>query len=193
MRYKVPVRTLRDATQRILGDGSKVKGAIKKIYSAMQKMPKVALEKWRKYMIGLKNKDFFDNLRSAKLLNCLSRIPIRRTRDAAQRILGGGNAIKGKLQTLINGLNNIPKNALKKWRQVVQDIKDKKLFDNTRSAKLQNHLEKIPRRTMKEAHERLRGLMFAAPHVVKIIKKWMESLRGSQRKPSIGGESTCMP
>ena len=142
-----------------------MKGAIKKIYSAMQKMPKVALEKWRKYVIACKNKDFFDNLRSAKLLNCLTRIPIRRTRDASQRILGGGNAIKGKLQTLINGLNNVPKNALRKWRKVIQDIKDKKLFDNARSAKLQLSLERIPRRTMKESHERIRGIIFASPKV----------------------------
>ena len=47
---------MRDATQRILGDGSKVKGAIKKIYSAMQKMPKVAFEKWGKYLVGLRTK-----------------------------------------------------------------------------------------------------------------------------------------
>ena len=132
----------------------------------MQKMPKVALEKWRKYVIACKNKDFFDNLRSAKLLNCLTRIPTRRTKDAAQRILGGGNKIrKGALQSLVNGLKNIPKKALRKWGKVVQDIKDKKLFDNTRCAKLQNYLEKIPRRTMKEAHERLRGLIFASPRV----------------------------
>ena len=49
---RVPVKVMRDATQRILGDGNKVKGAIKKIYSAMQKMPKVALEKWKKYVIA---------------------------------------------------------------------------------------------------------------------------------------------
>ena len=72
---RVPVRVLRDATQRIFWNVNKVKGAIKKIYSAMQKMPKVALEKWRKYVIACKNKDCFDNLRSAKLLNCLSKIP----------------------------------------------------------------------------------------------------------------------
>ena len=79
---RVPVRVMWDDTQRILGNGNKVKGAIKKIYSAMQKMPKLALEKWRKYVIACKNKDFFDNLRSARLLNCLSRIPTRRTKDA---------------------------------------------------------------------------------------------------------------
>ena len=63
---------------------------------------------------------------------------------------------------------------------MVQDIKDKKLFDNTRSAKLQNQLEKIPRRTMKEAHERIRGLIFASAGVIKTIKRMDGILK---RKP----------
>ena len=79
--------------------------------------------------------------------------------------------IKGKLQTLINRLRNIPKNALRKWAKVVQDIMDKKLFDNARSSKLLILLERIPRRTMKEAHERVRGLIFAPPQVKAIIKR----------------------
>ena len=33
---RVPVRVMSDTTQRILRDGNKVKGAIKKIYSAMR-------------------------------------------------------------------------------------------------------------------------------------------------------------
>ena len=81
---------------------------------------------------------------------------------------------------LVNGLNNVPKNALRKWRKVVQDIKDKKLFDNTRSAKLQNSLEKIPRRTMKETHERFRGIIFASPRVRDTIKRMDGILK---RKP----------
>ena len=95
---------MRDATQRIAGDGDKVKGAITKIFVALQRIPKVALEKWRKYLEGLKNKDFFDNFRSAKLLNCLSRIPFRRTRDCTQRIVGGGNKIKG-INCIFNHIN----------------------------------------------------------------------------------------
>ena len=79
--------------------------------------------------------------------------------------------IKGKLQTLINGLKNIPKSALRNWRKVVQDIKDKKLFGNARSAKLQDSLERIVRNSMKEAHERIRGLIFASPQVKATIKR----------------------
>ena len=41
----------------------------------------------------------------------------------------------------------------------------KKLFDDTRSAKLKNSLEKIPHRILKENHERIRGIMFAALRV----------------------------
>ena len=118
-----------------------------------------------KYVISCSNKDFFDNLRSSKLLNCLNRIPIRRTRDASQRILGVGSVIKGKVQTLINGLKNIPKNALGKCRKDVQDIKDKKLFDNATCTKLQNSLERIVRNSMKEAHERVKGIIFASPQI----------------------------
>ena len=72
---RIPKIEMRDATQRIAGEGAKVNGAIKKIFSAC------------------KNKDFLDKTRSVKLLHCLNRIP-RRTRDASQRIIGGGVSLK---------------------------------------------------------------------------------------------------
>ena len=177
---KVTRRKLRDATERITGEGDKVKGAIKKVYSTLLRKPKTAFDKWKKYLEGLKHKDFFDGLRSAKLLNALTRIPLRTTRDTTQRILGGGDIIKGALNNLINGLKNIPKKALRNWAKAVQDIKDKKLFDNTRSAKLQNALEKVPRRTLKEAAERLKGIIFASPQVKASIKAMDNILK---RKP----------
>ena len=177
---KVTKRKLRDATQRIVGEGDKVRGAVKKIYATMQKMPKTALEKWKKYLEGLKHKSFFDNLRSAKLLNVLNKITIRTTRDASQRIIGGGDLIKGALQNVINGLKNIPKKALRKWNKTVQDIKDKNLFDNARSEKLLNSLEKLPRRTLKQAAERLKGSVFAAPIVKSTVKRMDGILK---RKP----------
>ena len=60
---------MRNATQRIAGEGDKAKRAIKKIFTTLQRMPKTALEEWKKYIIACNNKDFFDSLRSAKLLN----------------------------------------------------------------------------------------------------------------------------
>ena len=165
---------MRDATQRIAGEGDKVNGAVKKIFTTPQKVPKREIEKCKKYVSACSNKDFFDNLRSSKLLNCLNRIPIRRARGASQRILGGGSVIKGILQTLINGLKNIPKNALRKWRKIVQDIKNKKLFYNIRSPKLQNALERIVRKSMKEANESFKGIIFASHKSEPQLSEWMK-------------------
>ena len=97
---RISIRTMRQAHFSIISVQDKTKIlilAIKKICSTMQRMPKIALEKWGKYVIACKNKGFLDDLRSVKLLNCLTGIPIRTTRNASQTILGGGNAIKGKL------------------------------------------------------------------------------------------------
>ena len=177
---RIPKRKTRDCVQRIVGEGSKVKGAIKKIFMTLQKMPKTAIDQWKKYVIACNNRDFFDNLRSAKLLNVLNRIPIRRTRDATQRILGGGDKIKGQLQNLINGLKSVPKNALRKWAKTVQDIKDRKLYDNVRSYRLLMTLQRIQRRTLKETHERVRGTAFLAPQLKSIFKQMDQVLK---RKP----------
>ena len=91
----------------------------------MQRMPKAAIEKWRRYLQGLKDKSFFDNLRSAKLLNCLSRIPVRITRDTLQGIIGGASKIQGAMQAFVYDLKNIPRNALSKIKQLCEDTNNK--------------------------------------------------------------------
>ena len=112
---KVALRTLRDATKRILGDRSKAKGAIKKIYSIMLRMPKTAIDKWKKYLEGHNNKSFFDNIRSLKVKSVLEGIVKISMRDASQRVLGGGIKIKGAMQNLIYGLKSIPKKEFRRW------------------------------------------------------------------------------
>ena len=68
---KVSIRTLRDDTEIILADGSKLKGTIRKIYSTVLRMPRTAIENWKKYFGGLKNIFFFDNIRSLKVKSSL--------------------------------------------------------------------------------------------------------------------------
>ena len=140
---KVPKRVLRDAVQRIIGDGSKVKGAIKQIYNTLLRKPKSAFDKWKAFIAAIKEKKLFDGLRSQKLKSALEGIVRRTLRNTSQRVIGGGNVIKGALKNLINGLRNIPKKALRKWQKFVEDVKNKKLFDGARSAKLKNFLDNI--------------------------------------------------
>ena len=66
------------------------------------------------------------------------------------------------------------------WNKTVDEIKNKRLYNNTRSAKLLNALEKIQRRTMKEAADRYIGFIFASSAVKAIIKRMAGILK---RKP----------
>ena len=59
----------------------------------MLRMPRTTMVKWKKYLKGLKNKSFFDNIRSLKVKSALEAIVKRTTTDASQRVIGGGNKV----------------------------------------------------------------------------------------------------
>ena len=61
---RIPKCKTRDCVQRIMGEGSMVKGVIKKIFMALQKMPKTAIGQWKEYVIASNTGDFFDKLKN---------------------------------------------------------------------------------------------------------------------------------
>ena len=87
----------------------------------------------------------------------MERIPGRVINDAYQRIAGQGDKLKGVLKSFINGIKQRPKDAIQRWKDWIRDIKEKGLLDGAKTAKLRNCLERIPRRTLKDAHERIIG------------------------------------
>ena len=107
-------------------------------------------------LITCKNKDFFDNLRSAKLLNCLSESRQERQEMQLKEFWEEVTRSRVLCKILINGLKNVPKNALKKWQAKL--FKTSKTRNFTIMQDLLNfysHFQRIQRRTMKEADERL--------------------------------------
>ena len=154
----IPRRKLRDVLERLMGDGDKVKGALRRIISTLSKKTKEAYSIWQKFVIGCKEKSFFDALRSAKLKNSLSNIPVRSLKNIFNRVIGGGNVIEGKLTTIFAAIEKLPRIAFKRWLAYLQDLKDKKLFDMMRSAKLKAALVQIPRRTIAEVFKSINVL-----------------------------------
>ena len=154
---RIPIRSLRNVSERILGEGNLIKGAIRRITLAMQKKPKIAFEFWKKFVENIKNKAFFDNARSAHLKIALQNITKRTERDACLRIIGGGNKLKAVLQEVMNRLSRIPKVALDQWKKYLQLLKEKKFLDNLTSEKLKFHMTAIPRRKLRDSIQRLVG------------------------------------
>lgn len=153
----IPKRVLRDATQRVVGDGSKLKGALASLLANLKKRPRDAIRLWKQYINDVKSKKLMDNLKSQKLDNILKRIPNRILRDSVRRVIGDGNILKATLNSLIAKVDKRLKDAQDRWRQFIADIKSKKLMDNLKSQKLKNLMERIPRRVIKDAKERVLG------------------------------------
>jgi hypothetical protein len=94
---KVPSRTMNDAFQRILGDGDKVKGALKNLIKSFDKKKKHAIEFWMKFVIRCQKGDMFDAIRSQRLKQALFNLQMRTIRDSSKRILGAGDVIIGSI------------------------------------------------------------------------------------------------
>jgi hypothetical protein len=154
---RIPIRILRNVSERLLGEGNMIKGAIRRITLAIQKKPKVAFDIWKKFIEGVKQKKFYDSARSVKLQICLQQIVRRTERDASLRIIGGGNKLKAVLQEVLARLSRIPKVAIDQWKKYIHLLKANKILDNLRSEKLKSHMQGIPRRKLRDVLQRMVG------------------------------------
>jgi hypothetical protein len=73
--------------------------------------------------------------------------------DAMNRIIGGGDKLKGAMRRIMLKVQNDSNNAFYRWKDWLNQVKNKQLFDNLRTQKLRNHLAKIPVPTMRKAFD----------------------------------------
>ena len=111
---KIPSRTLRNVCERLLGEGSLVKGAIKRIEFAIQKKPKIAFDLWKKFVKDCELKKVYDNARSKELKLCMSRITKRTEKEGFSRMINNNDRLKGLIRKLSKGLSKQPKVYIEK-------------------------------------------------------------------------------
>ena len=75
----------------------------------IQKLPRGAINQWKKYVEGIKAGKILENLKAQKLKILLQILPIRTMKDAKQRILGGGDKIKGAIRDLETKIKQVPR------------------------------------------------------------------------------------
>ena len=154
---RLPMRTLRGGYERILGDGNRVKGAIKQLVSNLMNRPKFSIAKWKEFVVDCHKKNLYDNVRSYKIKNILTRLQSRPLRNYIERILGEGNLVLGAIKKICLAIKNKPRVALRQWAKYIELIRRNEIFDNFRSQKLKISLQNIPRRVIKDAYERIIG------------------------------------
>ena len=74
-----------------------------------------------------------DSLKAEKLKSILNVIPKRVLKDAEDRIVGQGNKIKGRLRELENKLKQIPRDAINRWKDYVNEVKTGAILENLKA------------------------------------------------------------
>ena len=87
----------------------------------------------------------------------MNQIPFRVSKDSVNRIVGKGNVIIGKIKELEKRLQNIPRAALRNWKNYVETIKSGALMDGIKAQQLRYVMSQISVRTVKDSINRVRG------------------------------------
>ena len=106
----------------------------------------------------------------------MSKIPFRTSKDALNRIIGNGNAILGKLKDLEGRLQRIPRDALRNWKNYVENTKAGALLDGIKAQQLRFVMNQIPFRTSKDAVNRIFGNGNAIVGKIKDLEKRLQRI-----------------
>ena len=154
---KIPLRTTKDATQRIIGQGDKITGAIRSLENKIKNIPRDALRRWKDHINRIKTGQMFDNLRAQQLKNSLARLTLRTLRGSHNSVVLFHSSVGNVLDRLDNYIKKRKKDAFSRWEKFVEKCKTGELLDGIRAQKLNKSLSKIPLRTTKDATQRIFG------------------------------------
>jgi hypothetical protein len=153
----IPKRTLKDATERIIGNADKVKGVLRRLQLDLLHKCKDAFIRWKDFKQNCDKKLILDSLKTQKLKLSLSLVPKRTLRDALDRVVGDSDKVAGTLRRLQLHYNRKPKEAFDKWKDYLNEAKKKNLLNALNAQKLKDILTKLCRKPLKSAHERVLG------------------------------------
>lgn len=162
----------------VIGEGNRVKGAIRRITSKIQKKIQVSLRKWVAFVGSCKQKTIFDAMRSYKLLNSLSKITAKTLKSTTERIIGDGSKVKGVLITFFRRLCLLPKTSFVKWQKFSEMVEKKQLLNSIHSEKLKNSLQSMTRRKLRDCLQRIQG---EGNKVKGAIKKILTGIRNQTK------------
>jgi regulator of replication initiation timing len=120
-------RQLRDAVERVLGDGSKVKGSLRRMMLQVHKCKMLSLQKWKYWFMRAKAQEAAKKIKGYQLQTILRKVPERTLRSAIDRIIGNGARAIGAVRRMMSHLKTRCGNAFQVWKDFLSQIKERDL------------------------------------------------------------------
>ncbi|OMJ89287.1 hypothetical protein SteCoe_8584 [Stentor coeruleus] len=137
-------RHIRDAIERVLGDGSKIKGSLRRMMLQIHKCKILSLQKWKDLFMRTKAKEAEMKIKGFQLKIILRKVPDRILRNAVDRVIGNGTRAIGAIRRMMGYIKTRCNNAFYIWKEFLSMKKEQ---DMKRAIKLKSLTDFIIQRT----------------------------------------------
>lgn len=138
----------------------KVFNIVKKLVLSYKNKKKHSFGIWERFSKNCKTKKLLDGYKKSRLKELLKQHCLDNLYTAHQKIYGHGNRVKGAIKGLVVAFNKKTKLAFTKWNKYMQLVNSKHLLDNAKSSKLNLKLNKIGKRTIRDAYLKISNIIY---------------------------------
>ena len=146
---------MRDSSNRIVGEGDKVKAAIRRIVISLNKNTRSAYNNWKDFVKNVNNKTLFENSRAQKLTKVLEKVPRRSLKFTTDKLVAQDHLVLTALRRLAISSEKRPKHAIETWKSFITSCKTKNILDNLRSLKLKENINQLAKKLLKTVFQRV--------------------------------------
>ena len=118
---KPPIRRRKTAFDQIMSDQSRLKAAVRTVISMGQKKPQLYLQRWRAVFLAQDQKCSLNTLKGQQLQSSLRPVPLRTLHGAYAKVMSRPSRLTVLLAGLMKKMGKRPRDALRKWRQSLED------------------------------------------------------------------------
>ncbi|OMJ79726.1 hypothetical protein SteCoe_20206 [Stentor coeruleus] len=167
-------RHIRDAIERVLGDGSRVKGSLRRMMFQIHKCKMLSLQKWKDWFMRTRAKEAERKIKGFQLKIILRKVPDRTLRSAVDRVIGNGTRAIGAIRRMMAHIKSRCNNAFHIWKDFLSMKKER---DMKRAIKLKSLTDLIMQRTSRIMIDsiigdcRIRRLLTKLVNNYKIVQK----------------------
>ena len=170
-----------------------IKTALRRIFIGYKGISRTGFRKWKTFTEKCKHGEVMDRMTSAKLQHKIEKITFNQLRIIFFRIIGKGNNSYGMLSALFVKCSKVPRDALKSWKNYIENVKNHKLLDNSRAQSLKSTLSHLSLKTLRLATKRLiNENSIVKVHIIKLLSihkkgkkfnfgKWKEFVENTKK------------
>jgi hypothetical protein len=163
----------------MLGDGSKVKGSLRRLMLNVNKAKFLRFQIWKNWFVRCKEREFVKKIKGLQVKQLLIGIADRVTKSSLDRILGNGTRAVGAIRRILTCIKIKYFKSFIEWKENVMILKKRDLQIANKASK---RAETIAKRTARSLFDSILGDCRIRRLLNKLVKNYQEMQKNAYTK-----------